>query len=104
MTILIVYGTTEGQTRKVARFISERIRDRSDEVTLIDSTNLPRDLDIDGSFRLRVMTPIISPWRRRGVVDWILQMRQFNHAASLDHLAEKHKLSRPLIKVESTFV
>lgn len=48
MNVLIVYGTTEGQTRKIARFMAERVRDREDNVTLIDSTDLPENLEIDG--------------------------------------------------------
>ena len=48
MRILIVYGTTEGQTRKIARFVNDRLRDRGERVTLIDSTDLPKDLDVDG--------------------------------------------------------
>ncbi len=48
MNILIVYGTTEGQTRKIATFMADRIRDRGETVTLIDSTGLPKGLDIDG--------------------------------------------------------
>jgi len=48
MKTLIVYGTTEGQTRKIATFVAERMRVRGDEVALIDSTDLPEDLDVDG--------------------------------------------------------
>ncbi len=47
MNILVIYGTTEGQTRKIAGFIADRIRDRCETVTLADSTALPKDLDID---------------------------------------------------------
>lgn len=48
MNILVVYGTTEGQTRKIASFMADRIRDRGETATLIDSTDLPNDLDVDG--------------------------------------------------------
>jgi menaquinone-dependent protoporphyrinogen oxidase len=47
MNVLIVYGTTEGQTRKIASFIADRVRDRGETATLIDSTDVPKDLDID---------------------------------------------------------
>ena len=47
MNVLIVYGTTEGQTRKIARFMADCINNRDDTVTLIDSADLPKDLDID---------------------------------------------------------
>ena len=47
MNVLIVYGTTEGQTRKIARFMADCINNRGETVTLIDSTDLPKDLDIE---------------------------------------------------------
>ena len=47
MHILIVYGTTEGQTRKVATFLADHIRERGNEVTLLDSTEAPRSVDVD---------------------------------------------------------
>ena len=48
MNILVVYGTTEGQTRKIASFMADRVHDRGEGVTLIDSTDVPKDLDVDG--------------------------------------------------------
>lgn len=47
MNILIVYGTTEGQTRKIATFLADCLRTRGEVVTLIDSTDLPQDLKVD---------------------------------------------------------
>ena len=35
--ILVVYGTTEGHTRKIAEFIAERVRKRGKNVDLVDS-------------------------------------------------------------------
>ena len=37
MSILVLYGTTEGQTRKIARFIADRPAARGDEARLIDA-------------------------------------------------------------------
>jgi len=39
MNFLIVYGTTEGQTRKISEFVADRIRTRAHSVTLLDSTS-----------------------------------------------------------------
>jgi menaquinone-dependent protoporphyrinogen oxidase len=36
-SILVVYGTTEGQTRKIAEFIAEHLKERGVEVDLVDS-------------------------------------------------------------------
>lgn len=35
--ILVIYGTTEGHTRKIAEFIAERLRKTGKEVDLVDS-------------------------------------------------------------------
>lgn len=49
MNILIVYGTTEGQTRKIAEFVSDRIRTHGHKVTLVDATDrLMDDLKLKG--------------------------------------------------------
>jgi len=37
--ILVVYGTTEGHTRKIAEFIADRLQHRGQEVHLVDSTS-----------------------------------------------------------------
>lgn len=37
MKILIIYGTTEGQTAKVAEFVASRLRFAGDEVTVADA-------------------------------------------------------------------
>jgi menaquinone-dependent protoporphyrinogen oxidase len=39
--ILIVYGTTDGHTRKIAEYIAERVRQGGDEVEITDSTADP---------------------------------------------------------------
>ena len=44
MKVLILYGTTEGQTRKIAEFVANRLRDRGDAVTLTDAADAPWDL------------------------------------------------------------
>jgi len=36
-SVLVVYATTEGQTRKIAEFIADNLRDRGVEVDLVDS-------------------------------------------------------------------
>jgi menaquinone-dependent protoporphyrinogen oxidase len=39
LPILIAYGTTEGQTRKVAEFIAERLRIRGHRVDVVDTAS-----------------------------------------------------------------
>ena len=46
MKVLIIYGTVEGQTRKISERIVERIREIGHDAELHDSTSLPADLDV----------------------------------------------------------
>lgn len=41
MKILIIYGTTEGQTRKIARFMEEQLQAKGHRVTIADATEEP---------------------------------------------------------------
>ncbi|MCV2355613.1 hypothetical protein LNV09_15830 [Paucibacter sp. B2R-40] len=43
LPILIAYGTTEGQTRKVAEFIAERVRIRGHQADLLDTASAAAD-------------------------------------------------------------
>jgi menaquinone-dependent protoporphyrinogen oxidase len=43
MKILILYGTTEGQTRKIAGFVADKLRAMGDTVTLTDATSVEWD-------------------------------------------------------------
>ena len=47
LNVLIVYGTTEGQTRKIAEWTAKRIRERGHQAKLLDSAALESDLDLD---------------------------------------------------------
>ncbi|MGI9504958.1 MAG: flavodoxin domain-containing protein [Geminicoccaceae bacterium] len=47
MNILIVYGTTEGQTRKIATFMADHVGNRGEVVTLLDSTEVPKSLRVE---------------------------------------------------------
>jgi menaquinone-dependent protoporphyrinogen oxidase len=44
--VLIVYATTDGQTRKIAYFVQETILNTDQQTEIHDATNLPDDLDI----------------------------------------------------------
>ena len=41
MKLLIVYGTTEGQTRKIARYMEDVLQDAGHKVTIADVTEEP---------------------------------------------------------------
>ena len=40
MNVLVAYGTTEGQTRKIAERAGKQVRDHGHEVQLYDSASL----------------------------------------------------------------
>jgi menaquinone-dependent protoporphyrinogen oxidase len=44
MRILVLYGTTEGQTRKIADFVTTKLKDRGAIVAMIDAADVPWDL------------------------------------------------------------
>lgn len=46
MNVLVVYGTTEGHTRKIAERIGHWIRELSENVLVVDSADLPDELDV----------------------------------------------------------
>ncbi|MGB2933313.1 MAG: flavodoxin domain-containing protein [Methyloceanibacter sp.] len=46
MNVLIVYGTTEGQTRKIAEWTATHVHERGHQVELRDSA-APFDLDLE---------------------------------------------------------
>ena len=51
VNVLIVYGTTEGQTRKIAAWTATHIRERGHQVELQDSAALASDLKLGPSTR-----------------------------------------------------
>lgn len=46
MKILILYGTTEGQTRKIAGFLAKHFADHRHEPLLVDAAAVPANLDL----------------------------------------------------------
>jgi menaquinone-dependent protoporphyrinogen oxidase len=44
MKFLILYGTTEGQTRKIAEFAADRLKKQGEYVTLAEAAQAPWDL------------------------------------------------------------
>jgi len=44
--LLIVYGSTEGQTRKIAEYLATEAREQGYPCTVYDATQVPADLDL----------------------------------------------------------
>lgn len=66
--LLIVYGTTEGQTRKIAERMADRVRERGHEVALHDATLLPEGLDV-GAFAAVIVAGSLHIGRHQSAVE-----------------------------------
>lgn len=73
MKFLIVYGTTEGQTRKIARFMETVLHEAGHEVTIADASDEPPAPDhydavlIGGSIHMHNYQPAVQHYITRHV-------------------------------------
>lgn len=66
--LLVVYGTTEGQTRKIAERLTEQARARGYEVEMFDATALPAELEVSG-FAAVIVAGSIHVWRHQSSIE-----------------------------------
>ena len=69
MKVLIVYGTTEGQTRKIAQFIADTMTDAGHSVEVVDGTNT-RDVVLDRFDKIVVAASVHLSHFHDGVLDF----------------------------------
>lgn len=75
MQVLIVYGTTEGQTRKIAEQLAEHIRQRGHDVTLYDTESLNQELDVT-NFRAVFVAGSVHQERHQSTIsDFVVARR-----------------------------
>ena len=67
MNVLIVYGTTEGQTRKIAAWTATHIRERGHRVELRDSAALESDLKL-GFFNAFIVAASVHQERHQDTI------------------------------------
>jgi len=67
MKTLIVYGTTEGQTRKIAERTAAHVRERGHHVELRDAASLASDSDLD-TFRAFIIAASVHQERHQDAV------------------------------------
>ncbi|MGD2131380.1 MAG: flavodoxin domain-containing protein [Maricaulaceae bacterium] len=72
--VLVVYGTTEGQARKIAEFVADGLTRRFDDVTLIDAANVPKDFHVEGYAAAFIAASV----------------HMAKHNAAATHFAKKH--------------
>ena len=74
-TVLVVYSTHDGQTRKVAERIATVLRDRRHVVELLDASRLPRGLDLDRFQAVFVGSPVHARGYLRPLVRFVEEYR-----------------------------
>jgi menaquinone-dependent protoporphyrinogen oxidase len=72
--ILILFGTTEGQTGKIARFLADRLRTRGADVEILNALDSQTDLGL-ASFDAVVLAASIHTGR---------------YQAAIEHFAQRH--------------
>ena len=78
MKILIVYGTTEGQTRKIATFMRDALTRGGHAVTLVAALDARAELDVRGFDRVLVAASVHIERYQAAIEDWARR-----HAAAL---------------------
>lgn len=83
MRFLVVYGTTEGQTRKIAERIAERIGEHGPDTELLDSTALPADLDLAAYDALIIAGSVHQHRHQASLVHFVAEnLKQLNAKAT----------------------
>lgn len=78
--MLILYGTVEGQTRKIAEFLSDGAVRRGRAATLIDAAHVPVDLELEDYGAVLVASSVHMARHHAGVIDFVKR-----HAEALNH-------------------
>lgn len=58
MRVLIIFGTVEGQTRKISEFVEQQIRSAGHEVELFDTEDRLASLSFDGIDKVVLAAPV----------------------------------------------
>jgi menaquinone-dependent protoporphyrinogen oxidase len=77
--MLLVYGTTEGQTRKVAAFMADRLAGLGHSALTVDCTEVPPSLDLAGFDAVLVAASVHAGRYQSSVVHFVNE-----HGAALD--------------------
>lgn len=76
MNVLIVYGTTEGQTRKIAERTATHIRERGDQAKLLDSAALEFDLHLEAYDALIIAASVHQECHQESVTNFVIAHRE----------------------------
>ena len=76
MNVLIVYGTTEGQTRKIAEWTATRIRDSGHKVQLRDCAAVASDSDFETFQAFLVAASVHQRHHQETITDFVIAHRE----------------------------
>ena len=76
MNVLIVYGTTEGQTRKIAEWMATRIRERGHQAELRDSAALAPDLDLKAFDAFMIAASVHQECHQETITSFVIAHRK----------------------------
>jgi menaquinone-dependent protoporphyrinogen oxidase len=72
MDVLIIYGTTEGQTRKISEGTATHVRRRGHHVELRDSTALMSDLDLKTFHAFIIAASVHQQYHQDTVTNFVI--------------------------------
>jgi menaquinone-dependent protoporphyrinogen oxidase len=81
MIILIVYGTIEGHSRKIAEWIADRVRTNCNNSRVIDASALHAGLDVAGHDAVIIIAPVHQRAHPEAVVNFIFAHRDSLNAS-----------------------
>jgi menaquinone-dependent protoporphyrinogen oxidase len=76
LNVLIVYGTTEGQTRKIAEWTARRVRERGHQAKLVDSAVLDSDLDLDSYDAIIIAASVHQECHQEEITNFVIAHRE----------------------------
>jgi menaquinone-dependent protoporphyrinogen oxidase len=72
LNVLIVYGTTEGQTRKIAEGTALRVRERGHGTELLDSAVLVLDFNIDKYDAFIIAASVHQEYHQETITNFVM--------------------------------
>jgi menaquinone-dependent protoporphyrinogen oxidase len=76
MNILIVYGTTEGQTRKIAEWTATHIREHAHQAELRDSAALAPVLDLETYDAFIIAASVHQEYHQEAITNFVIAHRE----------------------------
>jgi menaquinone-dependent protoporphyrinogen oxidase len=76
LKLLIAYGSTEGQTQKIAENLAAHIRRRGLDVTVYDADRRTRDIQIDTFDAIIVASPVHQKLHHTSIRDFVIAHRR----------------------------